>query len=124
MPIQPLARTIQDFILKHIHTVAQMEALLFLHAHPQDRWAAADMAKRLYATEREIVAALTELHRDGFLHESDGLYQFHSSPERAALVAEFAEAYRHQLIPITNLIHGKLRSINAFSYAFKLRKDR
>lgn len=124
MPIQPLAKTIQDFILKHIHTVAQMEALLFLHAHPQERWAAAEMAKRLYATEREIVAALTELHRDGFLRETDGLYQFQSSPERTALVAEFAEAYRYQLIPITNLIHSKLRRINAFSDAFKLRKDR
>lgn len=124
MPKQPLAKTIQDFILNHIHTVAQMEALLFLHSHPRDRWVAAEMAKRLYATEREIVAALAELHRDGFLSEADGHYQFDASPERAERVAELAEAYRHQLIPITNLVHGKRRSINAFSDAFKLRKDR
>jgi len=124
MSPHPLAKPIHDFILDHIHTVAQMEALLFLYAHPQECWALAEIAKRLYATEREITTALSDLRRDGFLRETNGLYQFSASAEQTALVDAFANAYRHHLIPITNLIHDRLRSINAFSDAFKFRKDR
>jgi hypothetical protein len=40
------------------------------------------------------------------------------------MIDRLAESYAKQLIPITNLIHGKPRRIRQFADAFKFRKDR
>ena len=71
-----------------------------------------------------MVVALNELTADGFLSLENGLYGYSPPQEYEARIDAVAEAYAHQLIAITNLIHDKRRNIQAFSDAFKLRKDR
>ena len=40
---------VRDLIVRHIDSVVQLEALLFLHARSSAKWDVASMAKRLYA---------------------------------------------------------------------------
>ncbi|MGE5159724.1 MAG: hypothetical protein ACM3OF_16430 [Gemmatimonas sp.] len=123
MSEQPLPEEVRDLVLRHIDTVAQLEALLFLREHPTERWEAASVARRLYAPTGEMTAALAGLCNDGFLVREGELYRYAPSADRPGKVDALAKAYARQLIPITNLIHSKPRNIRAFSDAFKFRKD-
>ena len=119
-----LSEEVRDLLLRHIGSVTHLEALLFFRGHPAEGWDARSLAKRLYAPETQMVAALTELSNDGFLSLEGGLYRYAPREDHKARIDAVADAYAHQLIAITNLIHDRRRNIEAFSDAFKLRKDR
>ena len=116
---------LRDFVLRHIDSIAQLEALLLLRRNPSDAWTADVAAKRLYITETEATNALDQLCADGLLTCADGSYRFDpQSDEQRQMVEQLADSYRRHLIPITNLIHGKPRRLREFSDAFKIRKER
>jgi hypothetical protein len=116
---------LRDFVLRHIDSIAQLEALLLLRRDPTDAWTADVAAKRLYITETEATNALDQLCADGLLNCADDGYRFDpQSDEQRQMVEQLAESYRRHLIPITNLIHGKPRRLREFSDAFKIRKER
>jgi hypothetical protein len=114
---------VRNLIVRHIDSVAQLEALLFLNARSGEQWDTATVAKRLYAPVSDTAAALAALTEDGFLVRQGEHYRYARRPDRDATVEALAEAYAHFLIPITNLIHSKPRHARAFSDAFKFRKD-
>ena len=114
---------VRNLIVRHIDSVAQLEALLFLHARSSEQWDVATVAKRLYAPLSDMAAALERLADDGFLVGDGEHYRYARRSDRDAAVEALAEAYAHHLIPITHLIHSKPRHIRAFSDAFKFRKD-
>jgi len=116
---------LRDFILRHFDSIAQLEALLLLRANPRDEWTVARATTRLYTDPQEVAAALTRLCEDGFLACANGIYRFQCRDrELQEQVDRLAEAYAKHLIPVTNLIHSKLRRIKQFADAFKFRKDR
>jgi hypothetical protein len=119
-----LSDGVRDLLLRHIGSVAHLEALLFFRAHPTESWDGRSLAKRLYAPETEMMTALAELTSDGFLRVENGLYRYAPPADYQARIDAVADAYAHQLIAITNLIHERRRNIQAFSDAFKLRKER
>ena len=121
---EALPEEVKELLLRHIGSVAHLEALLFLCAHSAESWEARTLAKRLYVSETEMVAALSELSRDGFLALKDGLYRYAPLQEHQPKIDALTKAYTRQLITITNTIHNRRRNIEAFSDAFKLRKDR
>lgn len=115
---------IRDFIVRHIDSVAQLEALLLLRAHPDEHWTAKKIAQRLYVKDSEIAADLALLCRDGLLTAIDGEYKYGGvTPENRALIDGLALIYARHLIPVTNMIHANPRRIREFADAFKLRKD-
>jgi hypothetical protein len=114
---------VRDLILRHIHSVAQLEALLFLRARPGESWDAASVTKRLYANEGEMVSALARLCSDGFLIRNGAAYRYAPSEDNSGRVDRLAAAYAHHLIPVTQLIHSLSPNITAFSEAFKFRKE-
>jgi hypothetical protein len=116
---------VRDFILRHIDSVAQLEALLLLRRTPGERWDLAGIAQRLYAGEQEVADAVGRLCGDGLLSCNEGIYSYACEPaELRRTVDRLAEVYSRQLIPVTNLIHSKPRRIREFANAFKFRKDR
>ena len=123
MSHRPVPEDVRDLILRHIHSVAQLEALMFLRARPAESWDAPSIAKRLYAPETEMVHALARLCSDGFLRREGPAYRYESSEESSGTVDRLAAAYARHLIPITQLIHTMSPNITAFSEAFKFRKD-
>ena len=124
MSYEVLSEEVTELLLRHIGSIAQLEALLFFREHPMESWDAQSLAKRLYAPEKEMVVALTELGVDGFLQQESGSYRYAPPEIYKGRIDALAEAYTHQLIAITNLVHDKRRNIQAFSNAFKFRRER
>jgi hypothetical protein len=125
MADEPVPGEVRDFILRHIDSVAQLEALLLLRANPGERWDVARTAQRLYTNEQDIAGVLTQLCHDGLLSVSEGVYRYDcATDELREMVDRLAATYAQQLIAVTNIIHAKPRRIRQFADAFKLRKDR
>jgi hypothetical protein len=115
---------LRDFIIKSIDTVGQVEALLLLRGDPDKAWDVSQLARRLYVNEAEAAAIFAHLVDQDLATVADGSYRYDRQGKQAATVDRLAEAYARQLIPITNLIHGKPRGIRAFADAFKLKRDK
>jgi hypothetical protein len=120
-----LPERLREFITRHISSIAQLEALLLLRRDPELEWSADMVARRLYASEQVAAEVLSRLHTDGFLTHAGGLYRYRNdTTEQTELVGLLEVAYSRHLIPVTELIHTKTRSIREFADAFKFRKDR
>jgi hypothetical protein len=125
MADEPIPDDVRAFILRHIDSVAQLEALLLLRGNPEANWDVSTTAKRLYAPEPDIADALSRLCEDGLLSVAEGGYRYdHANKEQRHLVDRLAGVYSRHLIPVTNMIHAKPRRIREFADAFKFRKDR
>lgn len=124
MSDDPITDEIRTFILKHIDSVAHMEALLLLRENAT-RWDVTGVAKRLYIDEAQAREILERLCADGLLSCEAGQFSYTGlSEDRRALVDRLAQAYSRHLIPVTNLIHAKPRRIREFADAFRFRKGR
>lgn len=125
MTSESIPADLRDFILRFIDSVAHLEALLLLRANSGKSWSAQAVAARLYTSESQASEVLAQLCNEGLIGREGDLYRYAGQPEEMlTLIDRLAEFYSKQLIPITNLIHGKPRRIRQFADAFKLRKDR
>lgn len=116
---------VRAFIVRHIDSVAQLEALLLLRANPEEDWEVGRVAARLYTGEQEVAELLVRLCADGLLTCENDLYRFAGQPpEIREMIDRLAAVYAKHLIPVTNMIHAKPRRIREFADAFKFRKDR
>jgi hypothetical protein len=115
---------VRDFIIRNIDTVSQLEALLMLRANPDESWEAGRIASRVYASDRELGDVLERFTADGFVRRDGDLYRYDAKdPAVVSTIGELARYYTSHLIPVTNMIHAKPRSMRSFSDAFKLRKE-
>ena len=123
MATQYVPDEIRDFILKHIVSVAQIEALLLIWASPEERWGLRQIAARIYASDAETAKALGGLCAGGVLVCTDGIFSLNRSTENAEMIRKLQEVYARHLIPVTDIIHGKSRSPASSAGAFRLPKD-
>lgn len=88
---------VRDFLLGHIDSIAQLEALLLLRGDPACAWSAETLAKRLYITTQEAAVVLERLATDSFLAAAPdalGDYQYHpASGELATMIDRVAALY-------------------------------
>ena len=124
MAEQIIPDDVRDFILRHIDSVAQLEALLLLHGSPNGIWDTASMTKRLYTSEAEIAGLLAPLVEDGLLSVSGGIYRCDCVEEHRDVVIRVAAIYSRHLIAVTDMIHGKARRMRRVANAFKFGTDR
>jgi hypothetical protein len=109
MAAQYVPDDIRDFILKHIASVAQIEALLLIWSNPEKRWGLSKVAARIYTSETETANALDGLCANGLLIRTDDAFGLSTSEENVEMIGRLKEAYARQLIPVTDVIHGKSR---------------
>jgi len=115
---------VRELILRHIDSIAQLEALLLLRHEAGVGWDASAVAKRLYIAPQIAEEILLRLTSDGFLINDGGRFEYQCrSPDLQHMVDKLAHTYASQLIPVTHLIHGRPSRIREFAEAFKLRKD-
>lgn len=125
MADEPVPDDLREFILRHIDSVAQLEALLLLRENPDEDWDVARTAKRLYASEPEVAEVLARLCADGLLSCDAEIYRYDGQHvQQSAIVDRLAAVYARHLVPVTNMIHAKPRRIREFAAAFRFRKDR
>lgn len=125
MSNQAVAQDVRTFIARYIDSVAELEALLLLRAHPRETWCVPEVAQRLYVSEPETSEILRRLSENGLLADVGAAFSYRcATPELELSVDRLAESYARQLIAVTNIIHAKPRRIREFADAFKFRKDR
>lgn len=124
MADEHIPKDLRDFIARHIDSIAQLEALLLLRANAGESWNVEKTMARLYAAESEVARVLERLHADGFLIQDGAGFRYQCRDvEAAAMVDRLAALYRTHLIPVTNMIHDKLKHVRAFAEAFRFRKE-
>ena len=116
---------VRDFILAHIDSIAQLEALILLANQPDARWTISGVAAQLYIDESNAKPVLDRLCDDGLLRYDEDGFWFDGDPAgQREIVEKLSSLYARPLIPVTNLVHAKPSGARAFAAAFKLRKDR
>lgn len=120
---------IQEFVIKNIDSVAQLEALLLLRAGVGKTWQPEIVAKRLYIQAKTAADLLRNLHERELIMLTDAeapAYKYGpTTRERVRLVEELAVAYAKQLIEVTHLIHSKAsQNVQGFADAFRLREEK
>jgi hypothetical protein len=120
-----IAADVEAFIVEVMDSVATMEACALSHRDRAMRWSVREMAGRLYVEEARARTALERLVRYGILCIEDDCYRYApSDPQLEALLLQVVQTYDRQLIPVTNLIHSRVKSsITEFANAFRMRKD-
>jgi hypothetical protein len=106
---------VRDFILKHIASVAQIEALLLIWSNPEERWGLPEIAARIYTNEAEMAKALEELSTNGFVVCTNGAFRLNASVENVKMIRKLQEVYARYLIPVTDIIHSKSRNAHSTS---------
>jgi hypothetical protein len=120
-----VASDLREFILAHIDSIVQLEALLLLRANPDESWDAAKAARRLYIGESEGHDALARLCAEGLLSQSEAGFRYADvAAEKVQMIDRLAKAYAAHLIPITNIVHQKPNRIREFADAFKFKSKR
>ena len=125
---EPIPADVQQFILRRIESIAELEAMLLLSGHPGQSWSTPQIARRLYVNEQETAMVLARLQSEGLVVADAGdpsTYRYQpGSPELEELAKRVLDIYQKHLVPVTNLVHSKPRTrIHEFADAFKLRKD-
>ena len=124
MATQHVPGDIREFILKHIASVAQIEALILIWSSPEERWSVSQIAARIYTSETETAKALDGLCADGLLVCRDGVFGLSASEENVEMIRRLQEEYARHLIPVTDVIHGKSRGHQSTGETARLRRDR
>lgn len=119
---------VERFLLDSIDTVPHLEALLLIFQSPDTVWAVADLAARIYVSDKQAAAIADDLARRALIarvEQAPTKYQFVAqSPDKTQLLDQVAQSYRTQLVQVTRLIHSNASgSVRDFARAFRL-KDR
>ncbi|HEY6980469.1 hypothetical protein [Reyranella sp.] len=125
MTDEPVPDDLRAFILEHIESVAQLEALLLLRREAKREWNAESAARWLYVPQSVAADVLARLRADGLLVSNHHRYRYApATPELSRMVDRLAETYSRALIPVTNIIHNNPLRLRKFADAFRFRKDK
>ena len=126
----PLGSDLPDecraFILEHIGSVVQLEALLLLRRSGQP-WTVEALARELRVEPNGAIVPLTDLRRRGLLRRLRDPERFEYAPgtaETARCVDLLDAAYQDRRVTVINLIYSRPQdAIRSFADAFRLRPD-
>lgn len=113
-------------LIEKLKTVPHLEGLLLLWATRPKPWSAQELAARLYVGNEAGNRILLDLASEDLVVDAGGVpKQYRSNPAFEALLSKLDEAYRSDLIGISNLIHAKSESaVREFARAFRFKKER
>jgi len=121
-----LKAEVDRFILERIESIPHLEAVLLLWRERPHTWSVEDLAKRLWVKPEVAKIILQDLARDRLLSAAPEPrhYCYLSTPDNDRLLSSLNEAYRHEMIRISNMIHSKASSaVREFARAFRLNKE-
>ena len=121
---------INDFLIKHIHSVEQLEILLMLHREAGRAWTIEEIANELRSDMQSVQNRLQDLCAQHMLtctlSHDESHYAFNSSDhDLNRKVSMLAQVYAERRMSVINLIFSKpIDNIRVFADAFRLRKDK
>lgn len=124
----PKASTLPDdverFILIHIPSVPYLEAALFLHGAQPAARTAQEVAQALYLAPSTAQRLLLALCDGGLLAREGQTYRYAPKPPLCKPMDRLAEAYRTDLIGVTQLIHDAThKDARRYPESLKLKRD-
>jgi hypothetical protein len=122
-----IPQDVLDFINRKIDSVPHLEALLLLWQAPDRAWSEDEIAARVYVSREQARVILQDLARHGLVaHAKDvpDRYGYHGAWDGGTMMQRVASTYRHNLVPMASLIHGKAAShaVREFARAFEIKK--
>lgn len=115
---------IDRFLVAEIDSIPHLEAILLIWKSRPKRWSTEELSRSLYVPLDRARAVVYDLQqREMVILESD-LCRYNEAYRYDTIIPEVAEAYRRELVRITNLIHSKASSaVREFARAFRFKKD-
>jgi hypothetical protein len=119
---------VKRFVLTSIPSIPYLETLLLLRSNENRLWSSADVARRIYISEKAALSLLQELLSSGFAStaDTDGT-QYRYAPaneDMRAMIDRLAQSYSKNLVDVTELVHSKInKRAKQFADAFIWRKD-
>jgi hypothetical protein len=108
MSVADIPDIVGRLIAERINSVPEVEAILLLRQHSDREWAASDVARVLYVSDSIAEELLSGLAERGVLARHETAYHYApETPDMEAAVSALEQAYTHQLIAVTRLIHSK-----------------
>lgn len=124
----PSREQIDRFLVEHIDTVPQLEALLLVWNRRPKKWYCSEIAKALYIPLDLAKDVIRHLIDHGLLAKAEGgadAFEMQTASEEINwLVAGMDATYRRELVRVSNLIHEKAsRAVRDFASAFRFKKE-
>ena len=122
----PLPEAVRKFIVRHIHTLEQLDILLLLLENPR-AWSDQEVAASLRTTADSTRARLSRLHGDGLVSvSSDSAPKYQYKPRTDALDRDaraLAQCYRERRVAVITQIFAPAGGRAAlFADAFRIKK--
>jgi DNA-binding MarR family transcriptional regulator len=126
MTVGAIDPEVERFLLDSIDTVPHLEALLLIFQSPGTVWSVAELAARIYVSEKQAAGILDDLTRRALiarLESSPAKYQYvPRSQAQTELLDKVSHSYRTQLVQLTRFIHSNASaSVRDFARAFRLK---
>lgn len=120
---------LKQFLLGHVSSVAQLEALLLLRSQREREWTADEVSRALATTAEMASEQLAELQARGLLArkgEPNTRYQYWpATPDLDAQVSRLETTYRERRVAVITAIYSQpVDKVRTFADAFRLRKDK
>ncbi len=125
---QGIPDDVRRFLGEHIHSVEQLEVLIWLLEHPAQSWTGKAVARELRIDPVSAVSRLEDLAARGLAAASRDADSFIYKPadgERDRLVRNLARLYADRRVTIINLIFSKpVDRVRSFADAFRIRDEK
>ena len=114
----------QELVARHIHSVAQLELLLYLRGVGDVVVTAGSVGRAQKLGTDMATDLLTDLAGRGFLKETQDGFVYGPKPTLARAVDVLAAVYGTYRVTIINLIFSKpSEGVQSFADAFRVRRD-
>lgn len=121
-----LSAVVQQFVLRHIDSIEQLEVLLLLRAHADRAYSPEEVSRELRTAPASAVHRLATLARSGLVVEAPaGAYRYAPrTSDLDAAASELADAYAVRRFAVTTLIYSRpLDQVRTFADAFRIREE-
>ncbi len=119
-----ISKAARDFISRHIHSVAQLEVLLYARSRPGEKLTPETVARDEKIAVEMARDLLVDLARRGLLEQASGPFVYKPNEKLAQQIDELASAYGTFRVAIISLIFSRpSEGIRNFGDAFRVRKD-